>query len=244
MVNRNSASDHSSSRAVHASLGANLWNLIWKIDSAPNRRLKGPARFASGLSRSGHGDRNRERPRQSAAAQGKVGGGSRRLRTILFFGDVANTTSHAVGRALAFVIAAGVVLAWAVTGPLFQYSDTGQLVINTGTSVVTFLMVFLIQNSQNRDSAPFRSSSMSSFASAPHIIPLSESNTSRTMNSKITCGSRKGRRGFGEADRPEGQRGCRSRGGVNLATARVLNLRFSEVSETKCRIYRTLRSLP
>ena len=70
-----------------------------------------------------------------------------------FFGDVANTTSQAVGRASAFVIAASIVLVWAVTGPLFHYSDTWQLVINTGTSVVTFLMVFLIQNSQNRDSA-------------------------------------------------------------------------------------------
>jgi low affinity Fe/Cu permease len=69
------------------------------------------------------------------------------------FGDIANKTSQAVGRASAFMIAAGIVVVWAVTGPLFQYSDTWQLVINTGTSVVTFLMVFLIQNSQNRDSA-------------------------------------------------------------------------------------------
>lgn len=69
------------------------------------------------------------------------------------FGTVANKTSQAAGRASAFMVAAGVVVAWAVTGPLFQYSDTWQLVINTGTTIVTFLMVFLIQNSQNRDSA-------------------------------------------------------------------------------------------
>jgi low affinity Fe/Cu permease len=69
------------------------------------------------------------------------------------FGDVANKTSQAAGRASAFMIAAGVVLVWAITGPLFQYSDTWQLVINTGTTIITFLMVFLIQNSQNRDSA-------------------------------------------------------------------------------------------
>ena len=69
------------------------------------------------------------------------------------FGDAANKTSQAAGRASAFMIAAGVVLVWAVTGPIFQYSDTWQLVINTGTTIVTFLMVFLIQNSQNRDSA-------------------------------------------------------------------------------------------
>ena len=69
------------------------------------------------------------------------------------FGEVANKTSQAAGRASAFMIAASVVLVWAITGPLFQYSDTWQLVINTGTTIVTFLMVFLIQNSQNRDSA-------------------------------------------------------------------------------------------
>lgn len=69
------------------------------------------------------------------------------------FGDVANKTSQAAGRASTFMLAAGVVVMWAITGPLFQYSDTWQLVINTGTTIVTFLMVFLIQNSQNRDSA-------------------------------------------------------------------------------------------
>jgi low affinity Fe/Cu permease len=69
------------------------------------------------------------------------------------FGEIANTTSRAAGRAATFVVAAAVVLIWAVTGPLFNYSDTWQLVINTGTTIVTFLMVFLIQNSQNRDSS-------------------------------------------------------------------------------------------
>jgi low affinity Fe/Cu permease len=69
------------------------------------------------------------------------------------FGDIANRTSQAAGRALTFMIAAGIVIVWAVTGPMFHYSDTWQLVINTGTTIVTFLMVFLIQNSQNRDSA-------------------------------------------------------------------------------------------
>jgi low affinity Fe/Cu permease len=69
------------------------------------------------------------------------------------FGEVANKTSQAAGRASTFMLAAGVVVVWAVSGPLFQFSDTWQLVINTGTTIVTFLMVFLIQNSQNRDSA-------------------------------------------------------------------------------------------
>lgn len=70
-----------------------------------------------------------------------------------FFGEVASRTSLAAGRASTFLLAAGVVLVWAISGPLFHFSDTWQLVINTGTTIVTFLMVFLIQNSQNRDSA-------------------------------------------------------------------------------------------
>src|SRR5205085_5976624 len=59
----------------------------------------------------------------------------------------------AAGHPLTFTIAVGIVLVWAITGPMFHYSDTWQLVINTGTTIVTFLMVFLIQNSQNRDAA-------------------------------------------------------------------------------------------
>src|SRR5689334_460022 len=70
-----------------------------------------------------------------------------------FFGELANRTSLAAGRASTFILAAGVVIVWAITGPLFGFSNTWQLVINTGTTIVTFLMVFLIQNSQNRDSA-------------------------------------------------------------------------------------------
>ena len=60
-------------------------------------------------------------------------------------------TAHAAGRPITFLVAVLVVATWAVTGPLFQFSDTWQLVINTGTTIVTFLMVFLIQATQNRD---------------------------------------------------------------------------------------------
>ncbi|MBR0823858.1 low affinity iron permease family protein [Bradyrhizobium liaoningense] len=70
-----------------------------------------------------------------------------------FFGELANRTSIAAGRASTFLLAVGVVIVWAFSGPIFHFSDTWQLVINTGTTIVTFLMVFLIQNSQNRDSA-------------------------------------------------------------------------------------------
>jgi low affinity Fe/Cu permease len=74
-------------------------------------------------------------------------------KTSKLFNEIANGTSQAAGRAQTFLIAAGIVVVWAISGPLFGFSDTWQLVINTGTTIVTFLMVFLIQNSQNRDSA-------------------------------------------------------------------------------------------
>jgi low affinity Fe/Cu permease len=64
----------------------------------------------------------------------------------------AQWTARATGRPLTFGLAAAVILVWGVSGPLFGFSDTWQLVINTGTTIVTFLMVFLIQNTQNRDS--------------------------------------------------------------------------------------------
>ena len=67
------------------------------------------------------------------------------------FNRMAKWASRFTGRPLCFALALLVVLAWIVTGPVFHYSDTWQLVINTGTTIVTFLMVFLIQNSQNRD---------------------------------------------------------------------------------------------
>lgn len=70
-----------------------------------------------------------------------------------FFNICATKTSNAAGQPLTFAVAVGIVVIWAVTGPMFGYSDTWQLVINTGTTIVTFLMVFLIQNSQNRDGA-------------------------------------------------------------------------------------------
>ena len=69
-----------------------------------------------------------------------------------WFTRFARATSHAAGRPAAFAIAALLIVVWLVTGPLFHYSDTWQLVINTATTVITFLMVFLIQNTQNRDS--------------------------------------------------------------------------------------------
>jgi low affinity Fe/Cu permease len=68
-----------------------------------------------------------------------------------WFTRLAKTTAHMAGRPAAFILATGVILLWLVTGPLFHFSDTWQLAINTGTTIVTFLMVFLIQCTQNRD---------------------------------------------------------------------------------------------
>lgn len=76
----------------------------------------------------------------------------RYTKSSSWFTVFAKATSRATGRPLAFALAGTVIIVWIVTGPLFHFSDTWQLVINTGTTIVTFLMVFLIQNTQNRDS--------------------------------------------------------------------------------------------
>lgn len=69
-----------------------------------------------------------------------------------FFTRLATEIAHLAGLPATFVICVLVVLTWAISGPLFHFSDTWQLIINTGTTIATFLMVFLIQNTQNRDS--------------------------------------------------------------------------------------------
>ncbi len=69
------------------------------------------------------------------------------------FTRFSSWTAHTAGKPVIFAVACAIILAWGLSGPLFGYSDTWQLVINTGTTIITFLMVFVIQNSQNRDSA-------------------------------------------------------------------------------------------
>ena len=68
------------------------------------------------------------------------------------FTRFAKVTAHAAGQPATFCVAVAIIVVWALTGPMFGFSDTWQLIINTGTTIVTFLMVFLIQNTQNRDS--------------------------------------------------------------------------------------------
>lgn len=75
------------------------------------------------------------------------------MKNTAWYARFAKESAHFCGRPYVFVLAVLVILVWVVTGPLFAYSDTWQLVINTGTTIVTFLMVFLIQNTQNRDTA-------------------------------------------------------------------------------------------
>ncbi|MGI8724915.1 MAG: low affinity iron permease family protein [Methyloceanibacter sp.] len=71
----------------------------------------------------------------------------------LWFVHFAQAVSHITGHPLTFIVAVSIILLWGISGPIFGFSDTWQLVINTGTTIITFLMVFVIQNTQNRDTA-------------------------------------------------------------------------------------------
>jgi low affinity Fe/Cu permease len=74
---------------------------------------------------------------------------------VALFSRFANTTARITGKPITFAVATLAVIVWAITGPHFGYSDTWQLAINTSTTIITFLMVFLIQNTQNRDTMAF-----------------------------------------------------------------------------------------
>ncbi len=88
----------------------------------------------------------------SEPAKGSAASAKQHSPLLSAFDKWASKVTRRAGSPLAFALAAGVVIAWALAGPIFQYSENWQLVINTGTTVVTFLMVFLIQQSQNKDS--------------------------------------------------------------------------------------------
>jgi low affinity Fe/Cu permease len=88
---------------------------------------------------------------QTHSAQESHGNHARAAGLTARFSQFAQQTAIWTGHPWAFLLAVAVIVVWIVTGPLFHYSDTWQLVINTGTTIVTFLMVFLIQNTQNRD---------------------------------------------------------------------------------------------
>jgi low affinity Fe/Cu permease len=112
------------------------------------------------------------------------------------FGEIASRTSQAAGRATTFLFAALVIVVWGVTGPIFNYSDTWQLIINTGTTIVTFLMVFLIQNSQNRDGAAIQvkldelirvSTAHNSFVGIEHLTDEELENIRKTCESRAAA---------------------------------------------------------
>lgn len=107
-----------------------------------------------GLFASHHWEQQRQHPmvvNVGKRSGGAAGSASPESANHDWFGRVSATASLWLGSRWAFACAAAIILIWGVTGPLFHYSDSWQLVINTGTTIITFLMVFLIQNTQNRD---------------------------------------------------------------------------------------------
>ena len=78
-------------------------------------------------------------------------GATAKTRNLSTFARLANAVAHVTGKPITFAVCCAVILIWAASGPFFHYSDTWQLIINTGTTIITFLMVFLIQNTQNRE---------------------------------------------------------------------------------------------
>src|SRR5688500_7159752 len=92
----------------------------------------------------------RKKGKPSRSGTGKTAAGAPPPKNL--FIRFAAGAAHVAGMPATFLLAAGIVLLWLLSGPLFGFSDTWQLIINTGTTIVTFLMVFLIQNTQNRDS--------------------------------------------------------------------------------------------
>jgi low affinity Fe/Cu permease len=114
------------------------------------------------------------------------------------FGDFANMAARVAGRAWAFVLAVGIIVGWAATGPAFHFSDTWQLIINTDTTIVTFLMVFVIQNSQNRDSAAIQvkldelirvSRAQNLFVGIEHLIEEEIEDLRKTCESRAKKGA-------------------------------------------------------
>jgi low affinity Fe/Cu permease len=112
-----------------------------------------------------------------------------------FFSSIASRGAYLMGHPAAFLGATAACILWAVTGPLFHYSDTWQLVINTGTTVLTFLAVFLIQNSQNRDGAAIQakldeilrgvSDARSGFVGIEHLTDAEIANIKRALEREV-----------------------------------------------------------
>jgi len=120
---------------------------------AQNQAKTAAAAGNSNPSRAGHRDETSPRAQHSGnqkrTQKNHTANNNNRLSHL--FSELACKTAHFAGKPLAFTVAVLVVVIWGLTGPMFGYSDTWQLVINTSTTIITFLMVFLIQHTQNRD---------------------------------------------------------------------------------------------
>jgi low affinity Fe/Cu permease len=117
------------------------------------------------------------------------------------FSRFAKSASRITGQAYVFIAAVAVIVVWALTGPIFAFSDTWQLIINTGTTIVTFLMVFLIQNTQNRDTAAIQ------LKLDMEELDEDELEGIRSDYEKLAEDARSGRRGSGEARAPRSATG-------------------------------------
>jgi low affinity Fe/Cu permease len=128
-----------------------------------------------------------------------------------FFTRVATAIATAAGQPLAFILAVTVILAWVVTGPVFNFSDTWQLVVNTGTTIITFLMVFLIQNAQNRDAAAMQAKldellravtkARDQFIGVEHLTEREIELIRRALEREVKDPSKKGTSAKGTVDR-------------------------------------------
>ena len=134
------------------------------------------------------------------------------------FTHFSSSIAHAAGRPIAFILCCAIVIVWAVSGPIFGFSDTWQLVINTGTTIVTFLMVFLIQNTQNRDGAAIQakldeliraSAAQNIFIGIEHLTEEELEDIRRTIEERA---KEKGAEPDDERVRA-GRRGCHREGG-------------------------------
>jgi low affinity Fe/Cu permease len=127
------------------------------------------------------------------------------------FSHIASRVAHAAGKPITFVICCLIIAAWAVCGPMFGFSDTWQLIINTGTTIITFLMVFLIQNTQNRDGVAIQvkldelirvTEAQNRFVGIEHLTEA-EVEQYRQLTEKAAKAADRARRAEGEAEEAE-----------------------------------------
>jgi low affinity Fe/Cu permease len=126
-----------------------------------------------------------------------------------FFANVATSAAHHAGRPITFLFAVIIIVAWAITGPIFHYSDSWQLIINTGTTIITFLMVFIIQNTQNRDGAAVQAKLdelIRVSAARNMLIGIEHLTEDEISEIRDKCGARAKKPGTSAETRKRGQR--------------------------------------